>query len=116
MHPRLLASLAAFYPDTCTIQSGTATRDATGEKGYSWANVLGHVSIPCARGTPGGAEAETSEQGYLLRTYRIALQGHYPTITEAMRVVYDDATVYDIERVRVDQMSETTYLDVEIVS
>lgn len=116
IHPALLDNLFNFYPDTCTIQTGTASRDASGEKSYSWANVADHVDIPCARGTPSGAEAEGSEQGYLVRTYHIALQGYYPAITEGMRVVYSDATVYDIERVRLDQQATLTYLDVEIVS
>lgn len=116
IHPALLENLFNFYPDTCTIQTGTASRDAVGEKVYTWANVADHVDIPCARGTPGGAEAEGSEQGYLVRTYRIALQGHYPTIAEGMRALYSDGTAYDIERVRLDQQATLTYLDVEIVS
>lgn len=116
IHPALLDQLDDFYPDTCTVQSGTLTRNAVGEKVYTWANVANHVSIPCARGQPSGAESEGSEQAFLLRTYRIALQGYYPVITEGMRAVYSDGTIYDIERVRLDQQATLTYLDVEIVT
>lgn len=117
IHPGLLGSLAeSFYPSSCTIQRATESRDGFGQVSLSWANLAGHVSIACsvAEPPPRGEEVETTEQSYVRRSKRIALNGAYTSITEKDRAVVGGVN-YDIERVSHDSQGKTTYLDVQVV-
>lgn len=114
-NPRMLTMLANFYPATGTVQSATNTADAAGQLIPTWANLAGHVDLPCAIRSVSGQETETPDQTYVLTTHRIALRGSYPSITESMRFV-SGGVAYDIERVHHDSHTQTTYLDVQVVS
>ncbi len=95
-HPDMLERLADFFPALCTIQSQTETQDpVTGEISVTWANLAGHVDIPCAHGPSGGEEVKLADQTYVVSNYRLALSGCYPTITEKMRAVVD-GTAFEI--------------------
>lgn len=115
IHANMLSSLGVdFYPSTCTIQQATESQDAAGQLIRTWANVSGHVDIPCAVASVGGDEREGNET-YVLATHRIALRGYYPNITEAMRAVVSGVN-YDIERVHHDSQGVSTYLDVQVIT
>lgn len=115
LSPRMLTALRNFYPDTGTVQQATRTADAAGQLISTWANLAAHVDLPCAIQSVSGQETETPDQTYVITTHRIALRGNYPSITEAMRFVSGGVS-YDIERVHHDSHTQTTYLDVQVVS
>ena len=48
-HPRMVTGLKNFYPQTCTIQVNSPTRDAHGQEIPDWNDLAGHVAIPCRR-------------------------------------------------------------------
>jgi hypothetical protein len=116
VHPRLLASLGAFYPSLCTIQEpGPKTRDEYGQSQPSWPNLAGHVDIRCRISPDGkGREVKAPDQTYAITSHRIALQGHYPAITPAMRAV-SGATTYDILAVESDGSGAATTLVCQVV-
>lgn len=114
-NPRMLTALRNFYPATGTVQTPTNTADAAGQLIPTWANLAGAVDIPCAIKSVAGQETETPGQVYVLTTHRVALRGSYPSITEDMRFVSGGVT-YDIERVHQDSHTQTTYLDVQVVT
>ena len=114
LSPRMLSALRNFYPTTGTVQSATRTADAAGQLIPTWANLAGHVDLPCAIQSVSGQETETPDQTYVLTTHRVALRGNYPAITESMRFV-SSGVAYDIERVHHDSHAQTTYLDVQVV-
>lgn len=118
VHPELLERLQAnFYPSTCAIQSATETADSFGQLQPSWSNLPGHGSIDC-RVAPEQAfsrESRGGEQTYAIHKWRIALNGHYTSITEKMRAVVG-ATVYDIETVVHDGNGQTTRLICRVVT
>lgn len=115
---RLLGSLSDFYPQVCTVQYGTETRDAFGEPITTWASVVGLENLAC-RIAPSSAnrqrEIERDAQTITIATHRIGLRGYYPTIIPKMRVVSDSKT-YDILLIEVDAQHESTYLDCEVVT
>lgn len=118
VHPGLMAKLATrFYPSSCTIQEASESRDGFGAISRTWSNLSGHVSIACsvAEPPPEGEEIERTEQSYVVTRKRIALNGSYTSITEQHRAVVGGVN-YDIERVRHDSQTKTTYLDVQVVT
>ena len=118
VHPEMLARLQAnFYPSVCAIQSATETSDSFGQLQQSWSNFAGHGSIAC-RVAPEQAfnrEVRGGEQTYAVHKWRIALNGHYTSITEKMRAVVDSIN-YDIETVVHDGQGQTTRLICRVVT
>ena len=118
VHPEMLERLQTnFYPSTCAIQSATETADSFGQLQLSWSNLAGHGSIPC-RVAPEQAfnrEARGSEQTYAVHKWRIALNGHYTSITEKMRAVVNSIS-YDIETIAHDGNGQTTRLICRVVT
>lgn len=112
VHPQLLGRLQTnFYPSLCTIQAAGDVRDSYGGVTPAWADLPGHVDIPC-RVAPDRAfnrEVRTEAQLYAVHSWVIALSGKYPAITEEMRAVVD-GTAYDIELVQGDGQGKTTRL------
>jgi len=92
---RLMEHLGDFFPQSCTIQSLTETVDDNHQVVEAWADIAGHVSIPCSVKVESGDEVRTDVQTYAIATHTIALQGYYPAITEKMRAVVDGQE-YDI--------------------
>lgn len=117
VHPDLLARLQPnHYPGLCTIQQASVTADSYGELTKTWANLAGHVDLPCrmAPSTIGRSnEVRGQAQLYQVQSFTIALAGYYPSIAETMRAVVGGAN-YDIEVARPDGQGATMALDVRI--
>lgn len=115
IHPRLFSQLAAFYPATCTIQEASETLDAANQPIQAWADLPGHVDIPCTVSRPGGGERKTTHQIYSVATHTIALAGYYPAITEKMRAVVA-GQAYDILLPENDPLGVGTQLLCQVVT
>ena len=104
--PRMMTTLADYFPSLCTIQEDVGVYD-----GYSdnedWQPLAGHSDIPCAHGPNKGREVKQSDQTYVVSNYTLSLRGYYPTITEKMRAVVD-SVVFDILLVQTDSHGVTT--------
>lgn len=85
--PRLMDHLSKFFPQSCTVQVLTETTDENHQVVEAWADLSGHVAIPCLVKLESGDEVRTGEQTYAVATHTISLQGYYPAITEKMRAV-----------------------------
>lgn len=114
--PALLADLAAFFPNLCTIQQATPTRDGYGQPLSSWATLT--ADIPC-RVAPitslSQGEARRAGMTVTTATYTVALAGYYPVLTAAMQAVVAGVT-YNILDVTHDGSSVYTTLLVERVT
>lgn len=117
VHPDLLARLQpTHYPSLCTIQQASETPDSYGELVETWANLAGHVDLPCriAPATMGRSnEVRSQAQLYQVQSFTIALAGYYPAIIEKMRAVVA-GQAYDIDVVRPDGQGATMALDARI--
>lgn len=100
---------------TCTIQQSTPAQDSYGEPIDSWANLTGHVSLPCRLGPSGGREIERDIGIISYSTHVIQFGSKYASITTKMRAVVDGVN-YDIERVFHDSRNETTQLWLKVVA
>ena len=105
--PRMMETLADYFPSLCTIQEDVGVENDYGQVVHSWSDVAGHVEIPCAHGPNKGREVKQSDQTYVVSNYTLSLRGYYPTITEKMRAVVD-GTVFDILLVQCDSHGVTT--------
>ena len=115
---RMFDSLSRLFALTCTIQASTETRNSSGQIVDSWANLAGHVDIPCVVGqaASGAATEQRRPQATIVRTgHVIALGGYYPSITTKHRAVVS-GTNWNILDVRHDPSGAYTELDVEVVS
>lgn len=93
MNPALTAN---FHPSKCTIQVYTDGVDAYGTPTETWANLAGHVDIPCSVQLSSGRETKLASNEYGITTHRIALNGVYPAITRLHHAVVD-GTTYEIQ-------------------
>lgn len=118
IHPRMLVGLWGFYPSTCTIQVATETQDSVGQPIPAWANLAGHVAIPC-RIAPieraSGWEVKASTQTYTVATWKVALRSYYPAIITKMRAVAGGVN-YNILAVEHDDQETMTVLQVDVVT
>lgn len=116
-HPGLLRSIRRHYPQRVTIQRRTTTRDEWGSEVESWTDLPGHISIPArvvSNGPGTGAGGWSGEVYAPNGTYDVdgrtmSLLGHFPTVTEMDRAVWDGGT-YDIQAVESDAESVATRL------
>ena len=117
VHPEMLARLQPnHYPSLCTIQAASEAADSYGELVETWANLAGHVDLPCRIGpsTIGRSnEVRGQSQLYQVQSFTVALAGYYPAIIEKMRAVVG-GQAYDIDVVRPDGQGKTMALDVRI--
>ncbi len=104
--PRMMTTLADYFPSLCTIQEDVGVYD-----GYSdntdWQTFAGHAEIPCSHGPNKGREVKKPDQTYVVSNYTLSLRGYYPTITEKMRAVVD-GTVFEILLVQSSSHGVTT--------
>lgn len=119
VHPDLLTRLQAnHYAGLCTIQQATETVDSYGAPtASSWANLTGHVNLPCRVAPDNRTKQEmvgTALAPQVVYGYIIALSGHYPTISEKMRAMVGSQT-HNIQAVEHDGQSKTTRLRTQIV-
>ena len=120
-HPRMAQRMgAAMFPSSCTVQVATVTRSAAGAEVKSWADLAGHVAIPCnlaptPRTVHPVAEQLRRNQTPVITEWDMALQGYYPAITAAHRAVVG-GTVYDLESVTHDSQHRFTVLTARVVT
>jgi len=116
IHPHLLEHLEeTFFPSLATIQAVTLTQDSYGEPAEAWANLAGHVDIPCAIAPASARERASASMTVAETTHTTILAGEYLTVTPVHRAVVD-GTVYDIVGVERDSHSTMTRLRLRIVS
>lgn len=117
VHPAMLERLRANHlPETATVQAATATLDGYGQPSVTWAAAPGLSDVGC-RLAPLSAEQKRRlpEMVMVRATHSLALAGHYPAITTAMRVVVA-GQAYDVLAVRHDGNAASTWLTLEVVS
>lgn len=113
--PRMMARLADFFPLTCTIQEYVETVDPIyHETVMTWQNLVGHIDLPCSKGSGGGREVLKPDQTYVVANYIIVLPAAYPVINETMRAVIGGVN-YQIELVHFDSHSKTMRLMANVV-
>jgi len=97
---QLRADQADYYPDSCTIQTVSRSRDTQGGWTETWANT--YTSVKC-RMAPMLSQQKEEVQGEQLQALtRLVLTVAYnQTIDETMRVVHDSQTF------EVDHMEDT---------
>lgn len=115
-----LPIIRKLMPSLCTIQSKTDTRDSAGQPIPTWANLTGHVNIPCAVGPGVQSRGGTNEVRLVDETLtiiprQVLLQGYYPSITSLMQAVIGGVT-YRVLGVEADSSHQITRLNVEEVS
>ena len=84
-----------FHPSLCTIQAETDSTNADAQPIQTWANLAGHVDIPCSVALSSGKEVKGKQSEYGQTTHRIALNGVYSSITRLHRAVIGGVT-YEI--------------------
>jgi hypothetical protein len=114
MSPRMLSSLAAYFPSSCAIQEATSTQNSYGEPASTWANKTGYTSIACAVSSAGGKEVKMPNMTYAVASHTVLLAGSYPAITPANRAVVGSLTL-DILAVESDPLGTLTRLQCQVV-
>lgn len=116
VHPRMLESHAARFPERVTIQQGTAGRDAFGQPTTTWAAAPGiPTAIPAVIEPLSGVEIRGTDLTYAIGTFKIALNGAYPTIAASQRLVDSTGQAYDILDPSVDGRGVETQVVARIV-
>jgi len=116
IHPFLLDRLGSFFSATCTVQTNTPAQDAYGQPIAAWANLAGHVDIPCGiYPTKTQQEVKRADGTITVATHRANLQGVFASITTAMRLVSEGLN-YDIVGVVTDSQRVITSLLLERVA
>lgn len=118
VHPKLLDTIARYYPQTITIQRNNGTtRDAYGAPVEDWQDLTGHAGIAArvvsnGPGTGAGGwsgEIYAPDGVYDVDGRTMSLRGHYLTVTELDRVIWD-GDVYEIQAAESDAEGATTRL------
>lgn len=111
--PRLLDRLApSFFTSRATIQAAVETgREPSGAVITAWTTLAGMHGIACAIAPVSGSERQTSQLTASETTHAVRLQGRFPAITAAHRVVVD-GTIYDILEAATDSQGVSTRLSV----
>lgn len=121
LHPDMLTQLADFFPHAGTIQAATNSNVA-GTVSQSWANVVGHVSLPCVVAPvvkSGGDEVRRDQLIVTTATHKVRIRGHYPSIATGNRIVVvttNRSLTLNILGVKHDSQETQTLLDCELVS
>jgi head-tail adaptor len=84
-----------FHPSLCTIQAETDGTNSGSQPIQTWADLAGHIDIPCSVSLSSGKEVKGKQNEYGQTTHRIALNGVYASITRLHRAVVDGVT-YEI--------------------
>jgi len=120
VHPDMLTSLAAFYPQTCTFTLNAAgSVNAHGRPNGAPGNVAGLVNLPCSLNQPARSsqpqEVRTPDMTVVTEPHRLALAGYYPTVTDEMQCVIG-AVVYNVLSVIHDAQHASTWCVLEQVT
>jgi hypothetical protein len=117
--PRLFGQISPYFPRTGRFEQATMVQDgATGEEIATWSTVAGLDVVPLAIGNL-SAEERTPEMTRVDQMRKVTLDGHYPQVTTAMRLVElsaDGDVVWGITSVSADVAAAHTRLIVEEVT
>jgi hypothetical protein len=113
--PRMVGSLADFFPELCTIKTFTEAKSASGAITYTPVDFAGHVALHCRHSPVNGTEVKRQDQSFSVGSHIIELAGYYSTITTKMTAVVNLIT-YDILAIEFDGEHKTTRLSVEITA
>lgn len=127
IHQGFISSLSVRFTSLCQIQVATVTQSSIGSPVRTWAPLLGHEAIPCAKGARGpnpsraGGQTRTSQETLTRQVRYINLAGYFPEITDQMRAVVTDLKTLVSETLiilatEVDSQHTYTRLDCEIVT
>ena len=115
----LLDALSPLFDRTGTIKQRTDTRDAVGQPIPAWANLAGHIDLPCRVAPVTSLSRASRAPGPDMTTTRVThvilLPDDYPSVTTAMQAVVGGAT-YQIVTVIRDSEQRMTELEVEVVT
>lgn len=117
IHPQMLTSLAAFYPQRCTFTLRAPGVDAAGVPNGAQGDVAGLISIPCSVNAPPTGIAQERAGADATRTvelHMVALRGHYPAVTTKMECVVEGVS-FNVISVDHDAQLATTWVLVERV-
>lgn len=118
VHPRLLPTIARFYPQRLTIVENVATdQNSFGSPVEDWQPVAGMVDIPArvvtnGPGTGAGGwsgEIYAPDGTYDVEGHTAALMGYFPGILKTMKMIWDGET-HEIQAVEHDAEGVTTRL------
>lgn len=105
--PKMMNALtkAGFFPYHCTLQSAVESRDSAGSIVYLWNAVDGYTNINCRKFDRLPHEDRTLEIIEEIKFWTIALNGYYPWIGLAWRVVIvETGEVFHVEGVDSDSL------------
>ena len=102
---QLRADQSSFFPDTCTIQTVTHTRDTQGGWTDAWANTYTSVACRLAPQTQSGVEKVEGGQVTAISRWVLSV-AHNQAIDETMRVVHDSQT-FEVEHLEDTHSSRT---------
>jgi head-tail adaptor len=111
---RMMEQLADFFPQTCTIQTLTETKNSVGDVIFTPVDYPAHIDLACRITAAGGSENRRPNMTYSIDNFIVLLRDYYDTITNKMRVK-NGSTYYNILLVEHDAQNEMTRLTVEIV-
>lgn len=111
----LIAGLGFLFNKTVTIQANTPAPNDFNEGLPVWADLTGHVAIPCVMFPVTGGTVFKPEVTYDVGSQRIILQGWYPLILPKMQAIIGGVT-YPINYVEQDSQDLLTQLIVKLVS
>ena len=112
IHPRLLSErvgVGGLFPSLCTIQTPAATNIKGDIIKTPWADLAGHINLPCRISPVTGQEVRRDDMTYSTITHWLTLRGLYVTVLPHMRAVVD-GIAHEIETVDGDGNSTMTRL------
>jgi len=114
IHPRLLSQrvgVGLLFPSVCTIQTPAATNDRGDIINVPWADLAGHIDLPCRLSpvTAGSREVRRDDMTYSTITHTLTLRGLYTAVRPHMRAMVDGIP-HNIETVDMDGNTTMTRL------
>lgn len=116
IHPGLLEHMEAqgHFPNTGTVQDFTIAR-VEGEPTATFANLAGHINLPCAVAALTAKEKEELDKTIATSTHKARFIDYYPLIKASYRFVSDTVT-YLITGVDHDQHDTMTRIFLKVIT
>lgn len=115
VHPLLMRSLPDVFARLARIANRTVVSDPYGQEIETYIPDAQLGPIPCMKDPVTGRETRRADGTIVVQPFEIALQGYYPTITEA-DVIHIDETDYNVLAVKHDDTRTITIVTAEIVN
>ena len=115
IHPGLLEHIEAqgHFPNTGTVQDFTIVR-VDGEPTAVFANLAGHIDLPCAVAALTSVEIEALDKTIADSTHKAGFIAYYPLILASYQFISDGVT-YEITGVASDQHDTMTRLILKVI-